>query len=158
MINFWFHVFSSDNTFHIEIFQCNLYLTSYGSTKKGVDVSKKLYSKLKVAHKNAQKWTKTVFFKHEPAHKAGELTSLEMTSWLRPYDFRILRYILMKKNPLLKNKRKISTVLQIQPEMMVFSKMHYTDWDKKVNILFSTTDMRSSIAKSQRIFPFLLKN
>ena len=83
MINFWFHVFSSDNTFHIEIFQCNLYLTSYGSTKKGNDVSKKLYSKLKVAHKNAKKWTKTVFFKYEPAHKAGKMRSLEMTPYFR---------------------------------------------------------------------------
>ena len=40
-------------------------------------VSKQLYSKLKVAQKNVQKWTKTLFFKHEPAHKTGKMTSLE---------------------------------------------------------------------------------
>ena len=28
--NFWLDVFSSDNTLYIDIFQCNLYLTSYG--------------------------------------------------------------------------------------------------------------------------------
>ena len=48
-----------------------------------VDAFKKSYSKLKVAHKNAQKWTKTLFFKHEPAHKAGKMTSLEIMSYLR---------------------------------------------------------------------------
>ena len=47
-----------------------------------VDASKKLYSKLKVTHKNAQKWTKTLFFNYEPAHKAGKMKSLEMTSYL----------------------------------------------------------------------------
>ena len=31
-INFRFDVFSSDNTLYTEIFQCNLYLTSYGWT------------------------------------------------------------------------------------------------------------------------------
>ena len=35
-INFQFDVFSSDNTFYIEIFQSNLYLISYGWTKKPV--------------------------------------------------------------------------------------------------------------------------
>ena len=39
-------------------------------------VANKSYSKLKVAHKNAQKWTKTLFFKQKPAHKAGKMTSL----------------------------------------------------------------------------------
>ena len=45
-----------------------------------VDVSNKSYSKLKVTHKNAQNWTKTLFLKHEPAQKAAKTTSLEMTS------------------------------------------------------------------------------
>ena len=35
-INFRFDVFSSDNTLYIEIFQCKLYLTSYGWTNKSV--------------------------------------------------------------------------------------------------------------------------
>ena len=35
-----------------------------------VDVSKNSYSKVKVAHKNAEIWTRTLFFKHKPPHKA----------------------------------------------------------------------------------------
>ena len=35
-----------------------------------VDVSKKSYSKVEVAHKNAQKWTRTLFFKYKPPNKA----------------------------------------------------------------------------------------
>ena len=41
-----------------------------------VVISEKLYSKLKVAYKNAQKWTKTLFFKHEPECKVEKMMSL----------------------------------------------------------------------------------
>ena len=78
-----------------------------------VDLFKKSYSKLKVAYKNPQKWTKTIIFKHQHAHKAGKMTSLEMTSYLHgklfsDYGPMISRFLI---NPFFHNVTKWSYIL-----------------------------------------------
>ena len=124
-------------------------------------VSKQLYSKLKVAQKNVQKWTKTLFFKHEPAHKTGKMTSLETTSYLcgKLFSdcglmiFRFLVKFWWRKIHCWKI-NKILSGLQVQQDynIQLHCPQDYIGWADLCNIYNKDKELKENLRKAPELF------